>query len=313
MTRPRAEPAGKPTSILLVSERDWFVSALKAVLEPEGFRLTPVRSARIAARDAALIDPEIVIIDEGLPDLEASALTSALSSGALRSSVPILVYSPNIWQESAQAAAMGAGAWDVIREPIRPKLIVAKLRRLLEIKGLIESSEEGVLSDPETGFFNLAGLLRMTEILAAGARRTETRLACAVLGPTTLRGRFAAERSRAAMTDLCLPNIRQSDVCGWIDGEDLGVVAIDTNAAGLAVLVRRLTDLASGSRWNGEEIEISAGIVEIGPTRWTPSAQESRRGPVASKIASLSRLAAAQRALRDARTAGGGVRIAESV
>ncbi len=313
MRRPGTEPAGRPTSILLVSERDWFVSALKAVLEPEGFSLTRVRSARIAARDASLIDPGIVIIDEGLPDLEASALTSTLSSGALRSSVPILVYSPDTWQESAQAAAMSAGAWDVIREPIRSRLIVAKLRRLLEIKELIESTEEGVLSDPETGFLNLAGLLRMTEILAAGARRTETRLACAVLGPTTPRGYFAAERGRAALTDLCLPNIRESDVCGWVAGEDLGIVAIDTSAAGLAVLVRRLTDLASGAHWNEEEIELSAGIIEIGPTRWTPSAQQNRRGPVASKIASLSRLAAAQRALCDARNAGGGVRIAESV
>ncbi|MEN8144859.1 MAG: hypothetical protein ABFS14_07895 [Gemmatimonadota bacterium] len=313
MTRPGAEPAGKPTSILLVSERDWFVSALKAVLEPEGFGLTRVRSARIAARDAGLIDPEIVIIDEGLPDLEASALTATLSSGALRSSVPILVYSPDTWQESAQAAVMGAGAWGVIREPIRSKLVVAKLRRLLEIKQLIESTEEGVLSDPKTGFLNLAGLLRMTEVLAASAGRTKTRLACAVLGPTTPRGRFAAERGRTALTDLCLPNLRDSDVCGWVGGEDLGIVAIDTNAAGLAVLVRRLTDLANGSRWNGEEIQISAGIVEIGPAGWTSAAQESRPGPVASKIASLSRLAAAQRALRDARGAGGGIRIAEGV
>ena len=167
---PRTSPA-ETVNVMLVSAHDWFASALQAVLEPEGFVFARMRSARVALRDASQVNPDMVIIDEGLPDMEAPALASSLGSAVLKPSIPILVYSPNFWHENEQAAAMRAGAWDIIKEPVRSNLVVAKLRRLLEIKQLIEATEEGSLSDMATGLFNLAGMLRMLRVMGSAARR----------------------------------------------------------------------------------------------------------------------------------------------
>ncbi len=299
-------------NVMLVSAHDWFTSALQAVLEPEGFVFTRVRSARVALRDAPQVNPDIVIIDEGLPDMDAPGLASSLSAGAIKSSVPILVYSPNFWNESAQAAAMRAGAWDIIKEPIRSNLVVAKLRRLLEIKQLIEATEEGSLSDMATGLFNLAGMMRMLRVMGGASRRHGTSLSCVVLGPTAMPSADSVGALRESAARLWGQGIRESDVCGWIDDSELGIITFGTDAAGVTSLVRRLTERTEADPAAGELAPVSAGIVELTDRFVEDSDIEAPRvAPMATRIAGLSGIAAARNALREAREAGGGIRIAD--
>lgn len=308
---PDPSPANT-VNVMLVSAHDWFASALQAVLEPEGFVFARVRSARVALRDASQVDPDMVIIDEGIPDMETSELTSSFGLGGLKSSIPILVYSANFWQESEQAAAMRAGAWDIIKEPVRPGLVVAKLRRLLEIKKLIEATEEGSLSDITTGLFNLAGMMRMLRVLGGASRRHGTPLACAALGPTETPGADSIEVLRERVASLWGQGIRESDVCGWIDDMELGIVAFGTDAAGVTTLVRRLAERAEADPDGTGLVPLSAGIVEL-TDRFVEErgVEASQVGPMATRIASLAGIAAARAALREAREAGGGIRIAE--
>lgn len=300
-------------SVMLVSAHDWFASALQAVLEPEGFVFARMRSARVALRDAGPVNPDMVIIDEGLPDMDAPALASSLGAGVLKSSVPILVYSANFWHENEQAAAMRAGAWDIIKEPVRSNLVVAKLRRLLEIKRLIEATEEGSLSDMATGLFNLAGMMRMLRVMGSMARRHNAPLTCVVLGPTVppeAGASVEALRERAAR--LWGRGIRESDVCGWVDTSEMGIVAYGTDAAGVTSLVRRLTDLTAADPLADGLVPVSAGIVEMtGRFAEGTDGEEQRVAPMANRIAGMSGIAAARTALNEARAAGGGIRIAE--
>jgi CheY-like chemotaxis protein len=299
--------------VLLVSDRNWFASALRAVLEPEGFVFVRMRVARTALRDVAHVDPDLMIIDDGLPDVEAASLTSAMDDGALKPSIPILVYSASSWQERELPTGLRAAAWDVIREPLRPHVIVAKLRRLLEIRRLIEATEEGAPSDLPTGLFSLAGMMRMLRVMVAAARREGTELSCVAIGPTEIRMPEPDPEARARFAALCGTNVRESDICGWVRGSDLGIVAFGADAAGATSLVRRLSERAVADAEMAFQSPLSAGIAQIsagGPAQ--SEADSPRVTSVASRVASLSRVAAAQGALDQARQAGGGIRIAEA-
>lgn len=306
--------------VLLASSRDWFASALQAVLEPEGFSFSHVRAGESALREAPAVDPDVVIIDEGLPDATAPELCRQLLEGSLRKSVPVLVYSPNFWHESEQAEAMRAGAWDIIREPIRSRLLVVKLRRLLQIKRLIERTADEALSDAETGLFNLAGLMRTLPILGSLAERSEAPLSCAVLGPTVVAAGTELERQRRDTARLCASHTRMSDVCAWVGESDVALVAYNASVTTATSIVRRLSGLAESLRREGEEaISLSAGIVELPPGQFVAERRaalavgaEAGARPVADRIASLARFAAAQNALRQVRDEGGGIRIAET-
>jgi DNA-binding response OmpR family regulator len=308
----RSRSESKATRVLLVTAHDWFASALQAVLEPEGFAFARVHSARLAVRDAELVDPEIVIIGENLPDMSVPELTSVLRSAGLKDSVPILVYSPNFWTEADPAAAMAAGAWDIIKEPIRSRIIVAKFRRLLEIKRLIELSEEGSLADSATGLYNLAGLMRAVRLLEANATRSGFPVSCVVMGPEANPTGRELERQRKESADLCRKHLRTSDVVGWLGEAELGIVAFNTTAAGVTTLVRRLNRvMAVPPEDGGSPVgPLSAGIVELRSAA-AESTESEHQGAVANRIASLTRIAAARSALRQARAGGGGIRIAE--
>lgn len=306
-------PAAETVTVMLVSAHDWFASALQAVLEPEGFHFTRVRSARVALRDVPQVSPDMVIIDEGLPDMDVGDLAASLGAGVLKPSVPVLVYSPNFWQEQEQAAAMRAGAWDIIKEPVRSDLVVAKLRRLLDIKMLIEAAEEGSLSDVSTGLLNLAGMMRMLRVLGGAARRYGGALSCAVVGPTRPPQAETLDAMRRHAAELCSGNLRESDVCGWVDDAELGIVAYGTDAAGVTTLVRRLNETAAAETISIGLTPLSAGIVELTDRFDSRDDAEGRYvAPMVGRIVSLSGIAAAQAAYREACEAGGGIRIADA-
>ena len=298
------------TNVLLVSAHDWFASALQAVLEPEGFVFARARSARRALRTVEHIEPQVVIVGEKLPALDAAGLTRALLAGGLKESVPILVYSPNFWHEREQTAAMVAGAWDIIKEPLRPALVVAKLRRLLEIKQLIELAEENSLTDGSTGLLNLTGLMRSMRMLEATAQRNAAPLSCVVIGPSDPGSGPDLDKQKQVAAELCHQHLRDSDLCGWVAEADCGGVAYNTTAAGVTTLVRRLNESLSVGSDAERTQPLSAGIVEF-PALEEASSRSGSRIDRAPRIASLSRLAAAQNALRDARHGGGGIRIAK--
>lgn len=315
-----AAEAVQAVHVLLATSRDWFASALGAVLEPEGFTFSHVRSGEGALADVTARRPDIVVIDEGLPDASAADLCRGLIRGPLGTSIPVLVYSPNFWHETEQAEAMRAGAWDIIREPIRSKLLVAKLERLLQIKRLIESTEREALSDTDTGLFNLSGLLRTLPVLGSLAERSDTSLSCAVVGPTRPAEGDVRRRQRADTALLCQTHTRMSDLCGWVADTDIAVVAYGTDVAGATVMARRLGALA-GPAPDGEagaEEVLSAGVVELPVDEFVAARRRALAQdppdprPITDQIASLGRFAAAQDALRQAREAGGGIRIAGS-
>lgn len=321
MTREEVVPgnagATTETRILLGTARSWFAEALRAVLEHEGYRFVVVETAREVLARAPAEVPDLVILDEGLPDQGSPELCRALVEGPLPSSVPILVYSANLWQEQTHARAMRAGAWDVIREPVRSSLLVAKLERLLRIRRLIESSEEaleGLAGEPEP----LALLLRYLPKMAALAQRYEAPLTCAVFGPTRVESGRSLDRQREEASRLCRHFVRGSDLCAWIGDTDVVVIAYDADVTGATRLVQRLNERSEERADEGRMSPLSAGVValtagEFLKLRSAAAEQEGEASEgVASHIARLSRLAAAQSALREARESGGGIRVAEA-
>lgn len=310
---------GGAVQILLASSRDWFASALKAVLEPEGFTFTQARSGETALEELGRIAPDLVIIDEGLPDLETTELCRRVTAEPAGLSLPVLVYSPNFWQEAEQAEAMRAGAWDVIREPVRSVLLVAKLRRLLRIRDLIQSAEGEPLTGGENELFSFAGLVRVLPVLGSLAERNRVPLSCAFFGPTRPRDDRGLERQRNQAARLCASHTRMSDICACVDETDLVLVAYDADASEATLIMRRLNELAERDPERGGLGALSAGIVELLPSEFVrarpsrrPAAESGQAAAVTDRVTRLSRFAAAQSALREAREAGGGIRIAEA-
>jgi len=306
-------------TLLYAGSREWFRSALDAVLRPEGFQVLWARDAGDTLEHVSETVPDLVLVDENVPGMEAAELCRALGTGPLPAHVPVVLYASGMSNESGEAVALEAGAWEVVREPIRAESLVASFRRLLRLGTLIEQAGEERFLDPETGLLTARGLMAVLPSLSALARRKGTSLTCAVIGPTEpAASGDALAHQRELTARLCTTHIRRADLCGWLREGEVAIVAFDASPQDALSMVRRLNAV---SRELAEEAEeagagVSAGIAEVRKQDPGASADGEEAGPGEGEdethvSVSVSVLATAREALEAARRGGGGIRIVD--
>jgi len=292
--------------ILLASPRDWLASSLRAVLEPQGWGFSHVPSATALRTAVEETPPDVVILDEGLPDGSVRELCAELGRAA-QNGIPVLVYSSGDWESSDREGALGAGAWDFIVEPVRSQELLDKLSRLGQLKSMMDASSVATGSRGPGAPYHLGGLLRTLPLLRSIAERSGADVGCAVVGPTRPEAdEPSLEAQRADTLSLVTRQIRESDLCAWVGPADLAVLLYGAGIDGLGAFVGRIA--RSGMSRGGGSRSLSAGIVAL--------PRESRTGgrdadsPDRSTVGVLGQVDAARAALRRAREAGGGVRVA---
>lgn len=308
------EFAPEEISLLYAGSREWFRSALEAVLQPEGFSVRWARAVEDVLDAVSTEAPDLVIVDEEVGDTSAPELCRALRDGLLPEHVPIVLYASDFSRESLQARALEEGAWEVIREPIRAESLVASLDRLLRIGGLIGQARERRFADRESGLLSVRGLMRVLPTLRAMAEREDVPLSCVVVGPTGRSAGAKLRRQRELMTRLCAGNVREADLCGWMKHGVVAIVAFDTPPEGAREMVRRLQHLSeSMAREAGDPgATVSAGIAQLYPLPGDEGPAGRRSGPDdTGSRGTVSILSSAQDALEAARRGGGGVRTVE--
>lgn len=113
--------------ILLIEDEAPIRRFLRISLEAQGYRVVEARRGEEGVTVAAEQNPELVILDLGLPDMDGQKLVARLREW---SSVPILVLSVRD-DESEKVRALDAGANDYVTKPAGISELMARVRALL--------------------------------------------------------------------------------------------------------------------------------------------------------------------------------------
>jgi two-component system KDP operon response regulator KdpE len=97
---------------------------LCSALAAERFRVVETESGGEALAQAAAYNPDLVVLDFGLPDLDGVEVTSRLRAW---SAAPIVIVSAND-QEANKVAALDAGANDYLTKPFGAPELLARIR-----------------------------------------------------------------------------------------------------------------------------------------------------------------------------------------
>ena len=116
-----ASPA--PT-VLVIEDEPQIRRFLRATLPAHGYRLLEAETAHDGLMQAAMHQPELIILDLGLPDLDGLEVTRRLREW---STVPILVLSAR-GQETDKVVALDAGADDYLTKPFGTQELLARMR-----------------------------------------------------------------------------------------------------------------------------------------------------------------------------------------
>ena len=102
--------------------------ALRALLEAFGYRVLVAADGRQAVEIATAEQPDLVLMDIMMPEMDGFEATRALRGDARTANMPIIAVTA---MEGAQQLALQAGADDFVRKPVDIRGLVAKVNRYL--------------------------------------------------------------------------------------------------------------------------------------------------------------------------------------
>lgn len=144
--------------ILLVEDDPGIRKFLRVALEAQGFRLEEAASGKDGIARAATAQPDLVVLDLGLPDMDGKAVIRRIREW---SSVPILILSVR-QDEEEKVAALDAGADDYVVKPFGIAEMMARVRALLR------SRSGGAVPEAEVAHGNLRIDIARHEVTLAG-------------------------------------------------------------------------------------------------------------------------------------------------
>jgi two-component system, OmpR family, KDP operon response regulator KdpE len=117
-------PEPGDASVLLIEDEPQIRRFLRAALGAHGYRLVEAESGEDGLLQAATRQPDLIVLDLGLPDLDGLDVIRRLREWA---SMPIIVLSAR-GQERDKIAALDAGADDYVGKPFAVGELLARLR-----------------------------------------------------------------------------------------------------------------------------------------------------------------------------------------
>jgi two-component system KDP operon response regulator KdpE len=116
-------PASGPV-VIVIEDEPQIRRFLRPTLVAQGYRVVEAVTAEDGMQQAATRQPDIVILDLGLPDLDGLAVIRRIREWT---AVPIIVLSAR-GQESDKIAALDAGADDYVAKPFAVGELLARMR-----------------------------------------------------------------------------------------------------------------------------------------------------------------------------------------
>jgi len=227
-----------PPEILSASHQTRLADQLSALLPPEGYLIRSVTTGAAALAEAERAEPDAVLLDADLPDMEPRDLCATLRMQVLGPHVPILLLSSAAPAPSRERrlGALRAGAWACLALPADAEELLLKLRAYARAKVFVDTVRTESLVDPETGLYNVRGLARRAHELGALAQRRHAPLACVAIAPESPAPASAVRRC----VNVLRSSARPGDAVGVMSATELAVLAFGTDADGAVALADRL-------------------------------------------------------------------------
>ena len=293
---PQRAPFIRIPVVVVAHAGTWLTRALDSMLAPQGYRVLSVASGRELLEQAPELEPDVVLLDANLQDVDSIVVCRRLRlHRAVSWHTPVIMITSTPATKQQRLAALEAGAWDYLSLGLNAEELLLKVdaftRVKLETDHVLEEDTE-----PESGLYTKRGLERRARELVSDAFRRHAPLACVALSVE------ADATASPVVVDfasrLLQASGRASDAIGRAASGEFLVLAPSTAPAGAAQMAHRLSQVIErGPRPAGlPPLEVRAGFEAVVDLHETP-------------LDPASLLGHASVALGRARAAGNGSRI----
>ena len=251
--RASTEGVTRAPVILIANDQEWSARSIESVLHPRGYAVLRAFTGRQALNLARRAQPDALIVDLRLPDLDgADVCRSLLEDDRFSRTTPIFITTASPTDRATRLEAYRAGAWEFCAQPIDGELLLLKLEAFMRAKLDADRIRDLTLLDERTGLYNARGLARRAAELGAEAYRRHAPVACVAFAPdTSFAGKPDEEVDNLAdrLTEQVGSVFRQagrtSDAIGRLGQTEFAVIAPATEASGAIRLAERMREVLS--------------------------------------------------------------------
>ncbi|MEM6796323.1 MAG: response regulator [Acidobacteriota bacterium] len=205
--------------------------AIERMLRARGFEVVSERSGKAALRDLETRDPDLVLLDLVLPDIDGLKICAFMRNHERLAKVPVIVIS-GILDDEVRSEALRIGAVGVLKKPFATEDLVSMVEKVLSDEPT--AGHELLTADPDAPLPDLRGeetapkpdpeaFGRLEGELEPFAGLETVRFACLVHASGTVRG-FGAAKPAANAT---------SSLLAAVQGAAMSVAALGYGAAEL--------------------------------------------------------------------------------
>jgi diguanylate cyclase (GGDEF)-like protein len=261
-------------SVLVADDSQVSRQSVQDALAAEQYRVLVAVSGREALDLFAIHRPAVVITDWLMPDVTGLELCQSIREQCSDSYAYIILLTV-LTDKSKVVKGLEAGADDYLTKPFHPEELLARVRSGLRIVNLQRQLEaknrrlgEMARDDALTGLLNRRAILERAASQLHGAKRYDHSLWVVMAdldhfkSVNDTHGHDAGDEVLKTFADILNANIRQSDSCGRLGGEEFLLVMTHLRVDGLRIVVERIRQQFALQRFNsnGESFVVTASF-----------------------------------------------------
>jgi len=123
--------------ILLIEDEPQMRRFLRVIIQGHGYKLVEAVTGEEGLKEAAVRNPDIILLDLGLPDIDGLIITQRIREW---SEIPIIVISARE-QEMDKVKALDAGADDYLTKPFGAGELLARIRVAMRHKAMKKTGQ----------------------------------------------------------------------------------------------------------------------------------------------------------------------------
>ena len=225
---------------------------MRRFLEPTGYVIFEAGDGEEALELAARERPDVILLDRQIPRIDGYGVLASLQTDPELSEVPVVLVTSH--GEPAEVAdGLRRGAHDYLRKPFEQQELVARVHAAMRTKALRDELrarnaqlERLVSTDLLTGLLNRSATTEYLRALTSRSQRHGATLSIVLLDVDGIgevnadHGHAAGDALLQAVAQRISGELREEDAAGRWSGDEMLVVAPDTEADGVPPLVARL-------------------------------------------------------------------------
>ncbi len=122
-----------PAKILTVDDETDVTALVEFHLTKAGYEVVTAASGREALAILQATTPDLILLDLMLPDIDGFGLCELLRRQAATATIPVMILSAWV-STDARTLGLELGALDYVTKPFRPKELLERIRRLLDLR-----------------------------------------------------------------------------------------------------------------------------------------------------------------------------------